>query len=71
MTYLKGMENVIADALSQINPLDPETEDRDNFGVFPVHYITSEIPPTGSQLEAVRVATQDHPVFSKLKHQTF
>ena len=50
LTYLKGKDNVIADALSWVSPLEAETKDRDNFGVIPVHHITSEVSAIGSQL---------------------
>ena len=71
LTYLKGEDNDIEDALSQVSPHEPETEGRDNFGVIQVHHITSEIPDTGSFLEAVRVSTQADQVLSQLKHQIF
>ena len=39
LTYLKGKDNVIADAFSQFSPLEPEDEDRDNCNAIPVHHI--------------------------------
>ena len=62
---------VIADALSWVSSLEPVPEDKDNLGVIPVLHITSEIPATRSQLEAVRVEIQADPVLSQLKHQIF
>ena len=58
LTYLKGKDNVIADAFNKVSPLEPESEDRDNFGTIQVYHITSEVPASGSQPEAVRVVTQ-------------
>ena len=71
MTYLKGKDNVIADALNLVSPLEPKPEDADNFGVIPVHHITSEINTTGSQLEAISVAKQADSVLNQPKHQIF
>ena len=71
LTYLKSKDTVIADALIQVSPLEPDTEDKDNFDVIPVHNITSEIPATESHLEAVRVVTQADPLLSQHKHQVF
>ena len=48
LTYLQGENDVIADALSHVSLLQPESKDRDNFDAIPVHHITSEIPATGS-----------------------
>ena len=70
-TYVYDRNNVIAEALSQVSPLKPESEDRDNFGTLQAHHITSEITPTGSWLEAATVATQVGQVPSQLKHQIF
>ena len=39
LTYLKGKHNVIADAPGQVILLEPDSEDRDNFGAIPVHHI--------------------------------
>ena len=68
LIYLKGKQKVIANALSQASPLEPEPEDKDNFDVFPVHHIPSEISATGSSLETIRVATAADPVHSQFKH---
>ena len=43
LTYLKVKDNAIADAQSQCSPLEPKPEDKDNFGVIPVHDIILEI----------------------------
>ena len=69
LTYLKGKDNIIADALNVINPLEPESADKDDFDAIPVHHIASEIPATESWLERIRVATQADPILSQLKHQ--
>ena len=71
LTYLKGKDIVIDDALNQVSQLDPESKDKENFSVIIVHHITSDIPAIGSQLAALRVATQANPVLSQLKHQIF
>ena len=47
LTYLKGKDNVMADALSPVSPLEPGAEERDNLGAILVHHITSKIPATG------------------------
>ena len=64
--YLMGKDDVIADSPSQVSPLEPESEDRDNFGTILVHHTTSEILATVSQLEAVRLETQADQVLSQL-----
>ena len=46
--YLKGKDNVIADALSRVSsqPTTKEEEDEEDF--IPVHVLTGEIPPADS-----------------------
>ena len=48
LTYLKGKDNFITDALSQSSPLEPELADEDDLDAIPAHHITSEIPATES-----------------------
>ena len=69
--YLKGKNNVITDALSQISPLEPESADKDDFDAIPVHQVTFEIPTTESWLERIRVVMQAYPILSQLKYQIF
>ena len=71
MTYWKGKDNVLADSLTLVSPLELESEDRDSFGIISVEHITSEIPTKGSLLHTVRMATQAEPVLSQLRHQIF
>ena len=51
-------------------PTTTGTRGKKNFDVIPVHYITSEITATGSQLKVVRVVTQA-PLLDQLKNQIF
>ena len=67
LTYLKGKDNVIMDALSNVSPLVPGAVEKDNFDAIPVHHITSDILAVESQLERVRVETQGDPELSQLK----
>ena len=69
LTYLKGKDNVIADALCCVSSWKPEAADKDD--IIPVHHITSEVSAIESQLERVRVVTHADPVLSQLKHQIF
>ena len=48
LTYLKGKDNIITDALSQISPLKPESAKKGDFDTILVHNIMSEIPATES-----------------------
>ena len=70
-TYLKGKGSVIRDALSHVIPLEPGVADKDDFDTIPVHYITSEVSATESQLERVRLTMEAAPLLSQLKHQIF
>ena len=71
LTYLNGKDNITADALCQISPLEPESADKANFDAIPVHHIMSEIPATQSLLERLIVVMQVDPIFSQLKQQIF
>ena len=63
--YLRGRENVIADALSCVGPLTPESQDYatslNNIEKIPVHQITQIIPASIERLEELHDATaKDH-----------
>ena len=68
---LKGKDNVIVDAPSQISPLEPESADKDVFDAILVHHITFKIPASESWLERIGVAMQTEPIVNKLKDQIF
>ena len=57
--YLKGKDNVIADALSRVSPqLTPkEGEDEEDF--IPVHVLTGEIPADSARIRDFRSATAE------------
>ena len=58
--FLRGNENVIADALSRVCPLqstNPKTVDS-NIDVIPVHHITQSVPVSKTRLQELRLATQ-------------
>ena len=69
LTHLKGKDNVIAHTLSHVSLLNPETADKDDYNVIPVHYIMSEVSAMEFKLERVRVVTKADLVTSQLKHQ--
>ena len=52
--YLRGKENIIADALSRVAPLNPELQDYatilTNVEKIPVHYITQIAPASPERL---------------------
>ena len=63
--YLRGRENVIADALSHVGPLAPESQDYmtslNNVEKIPVHQITQIAPASSERLEELHEATaKDH-----------
>ena len=63
--YLRGKENVIADALSCVGPLAPESQDYasslNNVEKIPVHQITQITPVSSERLEELHEATaKDH-----------
>ena len=66
--FLRGKENVIADALSRVCPLqssNSKTKDS-NIDVIPVHHITQTAPVSKTRLQKLRLATQSDPTLSSL-----
>ena len=59
--YLRGRENVIADALSHAGPLAPESQDYmtslNNVEKIPVHQLTQIAPASTARLEELHEAT--------------
>ena len=61
--FLREKENVVADALSRVCPLqsnNSKTKDS-NIDVIPVHYITQTAPVSKTRLQELRLATQFDP----------
>ena len=62
--YLRGRENVIADALSHVGPLAPESQDYktslNNVEKIPVHQLTRIAPTNIERLELHEATTKDH-----------
>ena len=66
--FLRGKENMIADALSRVCPLqssNSKTKDS-NIDVIPVHHITQTAPVSKTRLQELRLATQSDPTLSSL-----
>ena len=66
--FLRGKENVIAEALSRVCLLQstyPKTIDS-NIDVIPVHHITRSAPVSKTRLQELRLATQSDPTLSSL-----
>ena len=66
--FLRGKENVIADALSRVCPLqssNSKTKDS-NIDVIPVHHITQTAPVSKTRLQELRLATQSDLTLSSL-----
>ena len=66
--FLRGKENVTADALSRVCPLqssNSKTKDS-NIDVIPVHHITQTAPVSKSRLQELRLATQSDLTLSSL-----
>jgi transposase InsO family protein len=57
LEYLKGKQNVIADALSRVSPLPPQEEDLKGLPVISMKLITSAVPATETKLQKIRQAT--------------
>ena len=57
--YLKGKENVIADALSRVSPMPAEANDKDSLDIIPVHMLTADIPADARSVEDFRKATAE------------
>ena len=59
--YLRGKENIIADALSHVGPLAPESQDNmtslNNVEKIPVHQLTHLAPASTVRLEELHEAT--------------
>ena len=65
--YLQGKENVIADALSRVNPLPPTQQDYE-LQIIPVHTVSKTVPATATRLQEPRHSTQNDSILTKLKH---
>ena len=66
--FLRGKENVIADALSRVCPLqssNSKTKDS-NIDVIPVHHIMQTALVSKTRLQELRLATQSDPTLSSL-----
>ena len=63
--YLRGRENIIADALSHVGPLAPESQDYTTslniVEKIPVHQLTQIAPASTARLEELcEATTKDH-----------
>ena len=70
--FLRGKENMVADALSRVCPLqssDPKTKDS-NTDVIPVHHITQTSLVSKTRLQELRLATQSDPTLCSLAKTT-
>ena len=74
--YLRGKENVIADALSREAPLKPESQECDpslnNIEKIPVHHITQIAPASPERLQEISEATSKDPelkLLAKIVHE--
>ena len=72
--YLRGKENVIADALSRITPLKPELQDYNtkptNIEKIPVHLLTKIAPASSLRLKELCEATKNDPTLQLLAQIT-
>ena len=65
---IHGKENVIADALSRVCPLQSNNSklNESNIDVNPVHHITQSAPVSKVRLQELRIATQSDPTLHSL-----
>ena len=67
LQYLKGKENVIADALSRVSPQPVEdNQDRPESEAIPVHLLTEDFPADAASIADFRKATADDTTCSLL-----
>ncbi len=66
--YLKGKENIIADALSRVSPLKPKPDDITEYMAIPVHQITTQFPGDAAALQEFREATRKDEISMALTH---
>ena len=66
--FLHGKENVIADALSRVCPLQSSNSKikESDIDVIPVHHITQNAPVSQTRLQELRLATQSDPKLQSL-----
>ena len=66
--FLHGRENVIADALSRVCPIQSNnfTIKESNIDVIPVHHITQNAPVSKARLRELRLAMQSNPTLCSL-----
>lgn len=66
LQYLRGKDNVIADALSRVSPLPLTAEDKEDSEFIPVHMLTAEFPADAKSIADFRKATAEDMVSSLL-----
>jgi len=66
LQYLRGKDNVIADALSRVSPLPLTAEDKEDSEFIPVHMLTAEFPADAKSIADFRKATAEDLVSSLL-----
>ena len=66
--FLRGKENMIADALSRVCPLQStNSKIKDsNIDIIPVHHITQSAPVSQTRLQELRLVTQSDPTLCSL-----
>ena len=66
--FLHGKENLIADVLSRVCPLQSNNYKikESNIDVIPVHHITQSAPVSKTRLQELRLATQSDPTLCSL-----
>ena len=66
--FFHGKENLIADALSRVFPLQSNNykTKESNIDVIPVHHITQSAPVSKTRLQELRLATQSDPTLCSL-----
>ena len=69
--YICGKDNLIADALSRVDPLSPKPMDSKQMDMIPVHHITLTVPATDNWLDRTRIATTADPALNQLRHYIF
>ena len=57
--YLKGKDNIVADALSRVSPQPTPKEGEDEEDFIPVHMLTEEIPADSTRVGDFRRATAE------------
>ena len=71
LEFIRGKDNTVAEARSQVDPLSPKPMDIKQMDVIPVYQHISAILSMDNHLHRTRIATTAHPALYHLQHYIF